>query len=208
MNEPLVRADHAAKRYRVLKRQRSTLRALKALWGPEKLFMELWALRDVSFAIRRGEKVAVIGGNGSGKTTLLRLVAGIIAPSAGSMTVAVEPLALFKFWIGQNADLPVIDNIYLFGAVCGMKRQQTKPLVAKILDAADITRPGLRPAARPFPGPAPAPGPQHRVPGARRISRFRRDVRPRGPGILPRVQRLFHPPGGIAAHHDHDLARP
>jgi len=145
MNEPLVHADHAAKRYRVLKRQRSTLRALKALWGPEKLFMELWALRDVSFAIRRGEKVAVIGRNGSGKTTLLRLVAGIISPSAGSMKVAVEPLALFKFWIGQNADLPVIDNIYLFGAVCGMKRKQTKPLVAKILDAADITALGYAP---------------------------------------------------------------
>jgi ABC-type polysaccharide/polyol phosphate transport system ATPase subunit len=138
MNELLVQADHVAKRYRVLKRQRSTLRVLKSLLGPEKLTMEFWALRDVSFTIKRGEKVAVIGRNGSGKTTLLRLMAGIITPSRGNMNVAAEPLALFKFWIGQNADLPVIDNIYLFGAVCGMKRKQTGPLVQKILDSAAI----------------------------------------------------------------------
>ena len=102
-------------------------------------------MRDISFTIRRGEKVAVIGRNGSGKTTLLRLIAGIISPSSGSLTVASEPLALFKFWIGQNADLPVIDNIFLFGAVCGMKRRQTGPLVAKILDAADIRELGFAP---------------------------------------------------------------
>jgi ABC-type polysaccharide/polyol phosphate transport system ATPase subunit len=145
MNKPLIQADRISKLYRVLKRQRSTLRAIKALWGPEKLTDELWALRDASFTIQRGEKVAVIGRNGSGKTTLLRLLAGIIHPSGGSLEVAAEPLALFKFWIGQNADLPVIDNIFLFGAVCGMKRRQMEPLVAKILDAADIRNLGYAP---------------------------------------------------------------
>jgi ABC-type polysaccharide/polyol phosphate transport system ATPase subunit len=145
MSKPLIQADRISKLYRVLKRQRSTLRALKALWGPEKLTNELWALRDASFTIRRGEKVAVIGRNGSGKTTLLRLLAGIIQPSGGSLEVAAEPLALFKFWIGQNADLPVIDNIFLFGAVCGMKRRQMEPLVPKILDSADIQNLGYAP---------------------------------------------------------------
>ena len=145
MNAPLIQADRISKLYRVLKRQRSTLRALKALWGPEKLTHDLWALHDASFTIRRGEKVAVIGRNGSGKTTLLRLLAGIIHPSSGRLAVATEPLALFKFWIGQNADLPVIDNIFLFGAVCGMKRRQMEPLVPKILETADIRNLGYAP---------------------------------------------------------------
>ena len=145
MNELLVRADHLTKRYRVLKRQRSTLRALKALWRREKLTMELRALSDLSFTIRRGEKVAVIGRNGSGKTTLLRLMAGIIEPSDGSLQVAAEPLALFKFWIGHNADLPVLDNIYLFGALCGMKREAIRPLVREILERADIRDLGFAP---------------------------------------------------------------
>jgi ABC-type polysaccharide/polyol phosphate transport system ATPase subunit len=138
MNSPRASADDAAKRYRVLKRQRSTLRALKSLFGREKLTMELWALRDLSFTIDRGEKIALIGRNGSGKTTLLRLLAGIIEPSSGSIRVEEQPLALFKFWIGQNADLPVVDNIYLFGAVCGMKRERMKSLVPRILKSADI----------------------------------------------------------------------
>ncbi len=145
MSELLVQADRVAKRYRVLKRQRNTLRALKALFGRERLTMELWALRDLSFTIERGEKVAIIGRNGSGKTTLLRLLAGIIEPSSGSIRVAEAPLALFKFWIGQNADLPVVDNIYLFGAVCGMKRAQMKPLVPGILESADIKDLGFAP---------------------------------------------------------------
>lgn len=138
MSEPLVYADHVAKRYRVLKRQRSTLRALKAVWGSERLTKELWALSDITFSMERGEKVALIGRNGSGKTTLLRLLSGIIEPSSGSIRVTEAPLALFKFWIGQNADLPVIDNIFLFGAVCGMKRGQIGPLMPEILDCADI----------------------------------------------------------------------
>jgi ABC-type polysaccharide/polyol phosphate transport system ATPase subunit len=145
MSEWLVQAERIAKRYRVLKRQRNTLRALKAIFGREKLTMELWALRDLSFSIDRGEKIAIIGRNGSGKTTLLRLLAGIIEPSSGSIRVAEAPLALFKFWIGQNADLPVVDNIYLFGAVCGMKRAQMKLLVPGILESAGIQELGFAP---------------------------------------------------------------
>jgi lipopolysaccharide transport system ATP-binding protein len=145
VSELLVRADHLAKRYRVMKRQRSTLRAIKALCGREKLTMELWALRDLSFTIERGEKVAVIGRNGSGKTTLLRLLAGIIDPSCGRLEVAAPPLALFKFWIGQNADLPVIDNIFLFGAVCGMRREALKPRVPEILESSAIRDLGFAP---------------------------------------------------------------
>jgi ABC-2 type transport system ATP-binding protein len=145
MSEQLVQAEGVAKQYRVLKRQRSTLRALKALCSREKLTMDLWALRDITFSMKSGEKMAIIGRNGSGKTTLLRLLAGIIEPTSGRIRVAKAPLALFKFWIGQNADLPVMDNIYLFGAVCGMKRGQIKPLVPKILESADIRDLGFAP---------------------------------------------------------------
>jgi ABC-type polysaccharide/polyol phosphate transport system ATPase subunit len=100
--------------------------------------MELWALRNLSFSIAPGEKVALVGRNGSGKTTLLRLLAGIIEPSEGNLGIASEPLALFKFWIGQNADLPVLDNIRLFGAVCGLKREELAPRIPEILEIADI----------------------------------------------------------------------
>jgi ABC-type polysaccharide/polyol phosphate transport system ATPase subunit len=138
MNGLLIDAADLGKRYRVLRRQRSTLRALQAWRRHEKLTGELWALRGLSFRIAPGEKVALIGRNGSGKTTLLRVLAGIIEPDAGDLRMAAAPLALFKFWIGQNADLPVIDNIHLFGAVCGLKRADIRPRLPEILETAGI----------------------------------------------------------------------
>jgi ABC-2 type transport system ATP-binding protein len=139
MNATCVAARNLGKSFRILKRQRSTLRAIKSFFKRDPLTRELWALRDLSVTILQGEKVALIGPNGSGKTTLLRLLAGILEPSAGELRVTGSPLALFKFWIGQNTDLPVIDNIYLFGAMCGKGRAVMKPLVPEILDLAGIT---------------------------------------------------------------------
>ncbi|OGD21393.1 MAG: hypothetical protein A2W03_06545 [Candidatus Aminicenantes bacterium RBG_16_63_16] len=140
-----VEVRELSKCYMVMRRQRTTLRAVRALLRRDPLTRELWALRDLSFTIARGDKVALIGRNGSGKTTLLRLLAGIIEPSAGSLRLEQQPLALFKFWIGQNADLPVIDNIYLFGAVCGMGRAELRPMIVGILQAAGIAELGFAP---------------------------------------------------------------
>jgi ABC-type polysaccharide/polyol phosphate transport system ATPase subunit len=140
-----VEARDLSKCFKVMRRQRTTLRAVRALLRRDPLTRELWALRSLSFTIARGDKVALIGRNGSGKTTLLRLLAGIIQPSSGSLRLELEPLALFKFWIGQNAELPVIDNIYLFGAVCGMGRRELRPMIADILQAAGIVELGFAP---------------------------------------------------------------
>jgi ABC-type polysaccharide/polyol phosphate transport system ATPase subunit len=140
-----VEARGLSKCFTVLRRQRTTLRAVRSLLRRDPLTGQLWALRDLSFTIARGDKVALIGRNGSGKTTLLRLLAGIVEPSAGSLRIEQEPLALFKFWIGQNAELPVVDNIYLFGAVCGMGRSELRPMIADILQNAGIGEMGFTP---------------------------------------------------------------
>lgn len=140
-----LEARNLSKRFTVMMRQRTTLRAVRALLGREPLTRQLWALRDVSFSLARGDKVALIGRNGSGKTTLLRLLAGIIEPSAGSLRVEQQPLVMFKFWIGQNAELPVVDNIYLFGAVCGMGRGDLRPIIADVLQRAGLAELGYAP---------------------------------------------------------------
>jgi ABC-type polysaccharide/polyol phosphate transport system ATPase subunit len=138
MNAARVRVRHLSKRFLVLKQQRTTFRVLRALVRRQPLKRELWALRDLSFEVAEGEKLALVGKNGSGKTTLLRVLTGIYERSAGDLQVAGEPKALFKFWIGQNADLSVVDNIYLFGAVHGMGRDFLKPRLEEILDDAGI----------------------------------------------------------------------
>lgn len=117
-----ARADGLGKRFHVLRSERTTLRALRAAMSGEPLRRDLWALRDVSFEIARGAKLAIVGKNGSGKTTLLRLLAGIYAPTCGALTVASRPRPLFSCKVGFARDLSVAENVVLFGVVHGIRR--------------------------------------------------------------------------------------
>src|SRR5262245_40327777 len=73
---------------------------------------QFWALRDVSFEIKRGEAVGIIGGNGHGKSTLLRLIAGVMIPDEGSVTVRGKVAPMIEVTGGFVGDLTVRDNIW------------------------------------------------------------------------------------------------
>jgi len=134
----MVRLEHVGKRFLVPRAQRTALRVLRALVRGDSLREEFWALRDVSFELPVGGHVALIGRNGSGKTTLLRLLAGILAPTIGTLDVASRPRALFSTSIGFSNELSAADNVFLFGAVHGM----TRPSLTHRLEAI-IQRAGL-----------------------------------------------------------------
>jgi ABC-type polysaccharide/polyol phosphate transport system ATPase subunit len=128
-----VRCERLGKRFLVLRSQRTALRALRAFIGGEPLRREMWVLRDLSFEIARGEKLALLGRNGSGKTTLLRLVAGILEPTCGRITVRGNPRPLFSAEVGFMSELSVVENVFLFGAVHGMDRRALGPRLPEIL---------------------------------------------------------------------------
>jgi ABC-type polysaccharide/polyol phosphate transport system ATPase subunit len=128
-----VRCERLGKRFLVLKSQRTALRALRAFIGGEPLRREMWVLRDLTFEIARGEKVALLGRNGSGKTTLLRLVAGILEPTCGHLSVRGIPRPLFSAQVGFMSELSVVENVFLFGAVHGMDRRALRPRLPEIL---------------------------------------------------------------------------
>lgn len=138
MSDISVKVENLSKRFLVLKRKETALRALKALIKQEAIRRELWVLRDISFEIKKGEKLALVGKNGSGKTTLLRILTGIYDKTSGYVKVEDNPKALFEFWIGLNGDLSVVDNIYLFGAVHGMARDVLEPNLHKGLEMAEL----------------------------------------------------------------------
>jgi ABC-2 type transport system ATP-binding protein len=135
---PVIRAHGLGKRFRVLRRERTVLRALQALRDPSSLRRELVALDDVSFEVAPGETVALVGRNGSGKTTLLRILAGIYEKSSGELWMAAEPRPLFSSSIGLAGDLPVESNVFLFGAMHGMDRAFLQGRVDRILDLAGL----------------------------------------------------------------------
>jgi ABC-type polysaccharide/polyol phosphate transport system ATPase subunit len=85
---------------------------------------EFWAVRDVSFQVRRGEAVGIIGANGSGKSTTLKLLSGILKPTQGSLKVNGRLSALIEVAAGFHPDLTGRENVYLNGTILGMRNAE------------------------------------------------------------------------------------
>lgn len=118
----------------------SPARLLRYLW-PKPLTpkpVDFWALRDVSFDLRRGEVLGVLGRNGSGKSTLLQLVAGLLVPSEGRIEVRGVTSALLELGAGFNPEFTGRENIFLSGAVYGFSRAQMEERFDDIAAFADI----------------------------------------------------------------------
>ncbi len=138
MSDIYIKAENLSKCFRILQRESTLLRAMKTFFRGESMTKELWALKDVSFGIKKGEKVAVIGKNGSGKTTLLRLISGIYGETSGCLEVSGIPATLFKCWIGFDLFLSVVDNVYLFGAIHGIDKRFLEMHMEEVITTAGL----------------------------------------------------------------------
>jgi lipopolysaccharide transport system ATP-binding protein len=103
-----------------------------------KRHQDFWALHDVSFETRRGETFCIIGENGSGKSTLLQMVAGILHPTRGSLTVHGRVSALLELGAGFNPEFTGRDNVYLNGSILGLSTRQIDQRYKDIEDFAEI----------------------------------------------------------------------
>jgi len=99
---------------------------------------DFWALRDVSFAVHRGETFCIVGENGSGKSTLLQIVAGILQPTSGSVRVHGRVSALLELGSGFNPEFSGRDNVYMNGAILGLSNRDMDAKYQEILDFAEI----------------------------------------------------------------------
>ena len=100
----------------------------RRLFAPGKIRFDegLWALRDVGFSVERGEAFGIIGTNGSGKSTLLRIVAGILQPTSGSVSVGGRLSALLELGSGFSPEFTGRDNVYLNASILGLSRAEIK----------------------------------------------------------------------------------
>jgi len=99
---------------------------------------DFWALKDLTFEVRRGETFCIIGENGSGKSTLLQLVAGILRPTHGELKVNGRVSALLELGSGFNPEFTGRDNVYLNGAILGFTSRQIAEKYREIEEFAEI----------------------------------------------------------------------
>jgi ABC-type polysaccharide/polyol phosphate transport system ATPase subunit len=137
VGDSLIRFEDVAKSYAIYDKPGHRLQELLTLnrW---KRHRDFWALRDVSFAIGRGETFCVIGENGSGKSTLLQLVAGILKPTMGAVDVRGRVAALLELGSGFNPEFSGRDNVYLNGAILGFSAKEMDLLYDRIVSFAEI----------------------------------------------------------------------
>ncbi len=97
-----------------------------------------FALRGVSLAVARGDKIAVVGNNGSGKTTLLKLIAGLYQPTEGRVEVDGRILLLRGVGTGMVDELSVAENVFLYGIIYGMDREKISETFEEVMEWAEL----------------------------------------------------------------------
>jgi len=105
---------------------------------PKQFFRDFWALRNVSFEVKKGESVGIIGRNGSGKSTLLRMICGTLNPSTGSITTTGRLAALLELGSGFNPEFTGRENVYMNAAVLGLSNEEIDSRFDDIVAFADI----------------------------------------------------------------------
>lgn len=137
MEEIAIRAEEICKVYKLY--NRPTERLLDALGLIRKnRFQEHMALDHVSFEVKKGETVGIIGTNGSGKSTILKIITGVLNPTKGKITVEGRISALLELGAGFNMEYTGIENVYLNGMMMGFSREEMDERLEGILSFADI----------------------------------------------------------------------
>ncbi len=135
--EIAIAVDHISKVYKLYDKPMD--RMVEALGlTKKKKYREHFALSDVSFQVKKGECVGIIGTNGSGKSTILKIITGVLNPTGGTLTVNGRIQALLELGAGFNMEYTGIENIYLNGTMNGFTEQEIESRMQDILDFADI----------------------------------------------------------------------
>ena len=137
-----LRFDRVSKKYLISQTEEKDrggrhpwMRSLRSLWGTP---AEFWAVREVSFEVKHGEALGIIGRNGAGKSTILKLLANITTPSAGEITIRGHVAALIEVGSGFHPELTGRENVYLSGSILGMRRGEIRRKLESIIDFAGI----------------------------------------------------------------------
>ncbi|MBR4151984.1 MAG: ABC transporter ATP-binding protein [Selenomonadaceae bacterium] len=132
-----IKAEHLTKIYKIYERD---IDRLKETFHPfhKRYSRDFYALNDISFEIRRGENVGLVGKNGAGKSTLLKIITGVLTPSGGTLEVNGRIASLLELGAGFNPEMTGVENIYMNGLLIGHSREVMDAKIDDIIAFADI----------------------------------------------------------------------
>lgn len=153
MDETIIKVENLSKRYRIGAREsyktfRETLvdsvkapfRRIANLGKPVPEAETIWALKDVSFEVKKGEVLGIIGRNGAGKTTILKILSRITEPTKGRVELRGRVGSLLEVGTGFHPELTGHENIYLYGAILGMNRNEITRKFDDIVGFAEVEK--------------------------------------------------------------------
>ncbi len=137
----MITGRNISKKFRIPSERRNTLfEEVVAFVKGKRRYEEFWALKNVSFEVKEGEVFGITGPNGSGKTTLLAIIAGIIYSDGGEIIVNGRITPILALGVGFNPELTARENVYLYGALMGMKREKMEDKYEEVFEFAELRR--------------------------------------------------------------------
>jgi len=140
--EYAIEVNNVSKRFKIPREKRTTVyENITGLFkGNRYSYEEFWALQDVSFKVKKGETLGIIGENGSGKSTLLKLIAGVLYPDTGKVRVNGKIAPFLELGVGFQPELTAEENVRLYGAVMGMTKTEMEVKFEEIFEFAELER--------------------------------------------------------------------
>lgn len=134
----MIHLKNISKTFIIPYEKQDTLKERFIFWGKKRTYKNFHALKDISFEVKSGECVGIVGQNGSGKSTLLKIMAGIYQPDHGTIKASGNIVPFLELGVGFQPELTARDNIWLNGALLGLSRTHIKQKLHEIVEFAGV----------------------------------------------------------------------
>lgn len=133
--------DNISKRFRIPHEKKTTLfENIVGVMKRQFNYEEFWALKNLSFRVEKGETFGIIGRNGSGKSTLLKILAKVLYPDAGSVSMNGKIASFLELGVGFQLELTAEENVYIYSSILGMSRREVRASYQDIFDFAEMRK--------------------------------------------------------------------
>ena len=133
--------DNISKKFRIPHEKKTTVfQNIVGLIKRQFDYEEFWALKDISFEVNKGEALGIIGRNGSGKSTLLKILARVLYPDSGSVSLDGKVASFLQLGVGFQPELTAKENVYIYSSILGLRRKQVEKVYDDIFDFAELKK--------------------------------------------------------------------